>query len=138
MKKFNYFFILAFSFILISCEKENNSETDFLYSKTWKIGLTDKNPSSNPNGRIIYSAPQQCNLDDTYTFKEDNNQLVINKGNEKCSATESDPETLSFSVNTSKKVLTIGNDTYTIIDFSESQIKYGMPISSGYMLFLLQ
>lgn len=132
-----FLFILSLAFLFISCENEGKNDADFLYSKTWKIGLTDNNPSTNPQGQIVYHAPKQCDLDDIYSFQK-NGEVLINKGNEKCTADESSSETATFSIDVENKVLTIGNEHFTIVDFNKSQIKYYHSISSGYLMYLLQ
>lgn len=140
MKRF-YLLIISILPLFIHCDKEDGKGTDILLNKTWKVGFMDKNPQSNPQGKILYHAWQECEKDDVYTFYTDKEQLVIENGDNKCLSSEPSEETLSFSIDKDKKVLTIGNETFTIADFSESQIKYYAPIpvaTDYYIVYLLQ
>jgi hypothetical protein len=103
--------------------------------------MTDKNPSTNPSGRILYYAVQNCEKDDTFKF-DLNKELKINLGSTKCETNEPATKTVSYSYNESNKQLVIDGYGYTVAEESKSQIKYYAPLASSlgydYIVFLLE
>lgn len=136
-------FVLAISIILAlsSCKKNSNNPSEILTEKTWKRGLTDKNPSTNPEGRVFYYGVKGCEKDDTYKFGSDG-KLVLNRGSEKCEPSETQNETQSYTIDRTKKEIVINGTKFTLAEESNEQIKYcaALPYNTGYdyLIFLLQ
>jgi hypothetical protein len=127
---------------LVGCKKEKETvNSSLITSKLWKKGTTDKNPSTNPNGVILYESVSECQLDDTYKFNTDGT-LTIQHGSSKCNANEPGTETLKYSYNSTTHELTINNVKYSVAEESASQLKYfaSVPVQStvSYLVFLLQ
>lgn len=141
--KTKFFIILTFSLVVLSnCKKDDKIAKNILISKTWKRGIVDRNPSSNPSGTILYEFVQNCDKDDTYKFSSDEN-LVINRFADKCDPNEPQIETLDYTINRTTKELVIDGIKYTIIEESQNQIKYYIIAPNGanfssYLVFLLQ
>lgn len=134
-------FVTLFAALFSSCQKNDDVEpTSFIQSKEWKPGLIDKKPSTNPSGRILYSAVQNCQKDDSYRFNTDNT-LTINQGKEKCSTNEAAIKNVSYSYNSNNKELIIDGRKYTLAEESTVQLKYFAPLPSNtgydYIVFLL-
>jgi hypothetical protein len=127
--------IVAFS----NCKKDGNSS--ILSSRIWTRALNDKNPATNPSGRILYYAVQNCEKDDTYEFELDG-KLLVNRNADKCDPNELQNETQSYSLNRATKELIINGNKFTLAEESRRQIKYYAPMNSGtgydYIVFLLQ
>jgi len=133
--------ILSFAILSLSgCNTDDEKSSDFLTSKTWKRGLIDKNPSSNPEGALYYGV-QSCEMDDTFKFGSDG-KVILDRKIEKCDQSEVQTETLTYLLNTSAKEFTLDGTRYTLAEASESQIKYyvAIPAQTGYgtLIFLLQ
>ncbi len=133
--------VTLFGALFSSCQKDDNGEpTNFIQSKEWKPGLVDKKPSTNPSGRILYNAVQNCQKDDTYRFNA-NNTLTINQGKEKCSTNEEVIKNVSYSYNSINKELIIDGSKYKLAEESNVQLKYYAPLPSNtgydYIVFLL-
>lgn len=143
--KTNILVIVALSlftlFTFSSCKKDNKNSTDIFTSKTWKRGLTDKNPSTNPPGKVLYSPVQNCEKDDTFKFATDGS-FIINRSTEKCDLDESQNETDTYTLNRTTRELVISGVRYILAEESSNQIKYYVTIPSqtgyDYLVFLLQ
>lgn len=134
--------MLLFLFLLSSCAKEDETTpANLLVSKTWKKGTVDKNPDSNPPGRVLYRPLLDCEKDDLLTF-DSTNKLTINEGKLKCDSSEPAVKTLSYSYNASTNELIIDGFIYTVAHASKDQIKYHshLPHHTGYdyMIYLLE
>lgn len=103
--------------------------------------MVDKNPSTNPSGRVLYYAVQNCEKDDTFIFGS-NKELIVNQGTNKCVNEEPATTTLLYTYNESSKELIIDGIKYTIAEESKDQIKYYtyIPSATGndYLVFLLE
>lgn len=123
------------------CKKKDHK--NILTSKTWKRGMTDKNPATNPDGNVLYYAVQDCDKDDTFKFGT-NGQLMLNRGEDKCDPDEVETEVLSYTIDRSAKKITIDGMKYDLLEESNNQIKLALfiPYSTGYQnrtfIFLLQ
>jgi hypothetical protein len=128
-------------FTFSGCKKDNKNSTDIFTSKTWKRGLTDKNPSTNPPGKVLYNPVQNCEKDDTFKFATDGS-FIVNRNAEKCDPDELQNETDTYTLNTTTKEFVINGVSYTLAEESANQIKYYVAIPSqtgyNYMVFLLQ
>ncbi|MBD1397171.1 hypothetical protein H9Q13_08350 [Pontibacter sp. JH31] len=134
--------VLLFILIFSSCAKEDeNGPASILLSKEWKRGMVDKNPATNPAGRILYYAVQNCQKDDTFRFGA-NKALTINQGANKCVNNEPATTTVSYTYNETNKELIIDSFKYTLAEESKAQIKYYAPMSSqtgyDYIVYLLE
>lgn len=121
--------ILCFS----SCKKDDDVAVDgptLLKTGSWKRSLYDLNAATNPVGNVTYYARLDCETDDTYTFK-DNGQLVVDRGQKKCSDTEISPETLTYSVDLDKKTITLNKITYVLTEITKTQLKYYTPAAAN-------
>jgi hypothetical protein len=136
------------SICLCSCggKDKNLANANILTSKSWKRGLVDKNPSTNPNldygsNPVLYSAIPTCQQDDILHFSS-NSTLTIDNGANKCSSNEQATETVNYSYNETNKEVTIDGVKYQVAEMSSSQIKYYAPLppptSYSYIIFLLQ
>ncbi len=132
-------FVLLFAFS--NCKKDDTSSSNILLSKTWKRALYDKNPSTNPQGTILYHFVRDCEIDDTYKFGSDGN-LMVNKNSDKCDQSELQTENQVYTLNRTNKELIINGTKFTLAEESNNQIKYYTPVSSGNgfqnLIFLLQ
>jgi hypothetical protein len=130
-------FVIAFS----NCSRDKESQLNTLTSKTWRRALTDLNPTTNPQGQIIYYAVLNCEKDDTFKFNEDGS-LIIDRYDNKCAQDEFQIENQSYSLNRQTKELIIDGTTYILAEESNKQIKYYtvLPTTNGfqYLIFLLQ
>lgn len=134
--------IVALSlFTFSNCKKDNKSSINILISKTWKKGLTDKNPSTNPSERVLYKAVQDCEKDDTFKFGTGGN-LIVNRNSDKCDPNELQNETYTYTLNRTTKELVINGTKYVLAEESNNQIKYyaAIPSQTGYdyLVFLLE
>ena len=135
--------LIVLLFAFSSCKKDNKQPANILTSKTWKMGLVDENPATNPPGNILYYPVQDCDKDDTFKFTPDGN-LIIDRGTDKCSLDELLTETQTYTLNRSTKELVINGVKFTLAEESTSQIKYyaqiPTPFSTNYqyLIFLLQ
>lgn len=138
-------FLIIFALLLLTfsnCNKEDVSSTNILISKTWKIGIVDINPSTNPDGELSYNIVHDCEKDDTYKFGIDGN-LIINRYAVKCDQNELQTETLSYTIDRTTNKLVIDGINYTLVEETNNQIKYYATIPSGVsysisLMFLLQ
>lgn len=142
LKIFSIILLMASLFALSNCKKDDNhSPVNILSSKVWKRGLTDKNPATNPSGKIVYYAVKDCEKEETFKF-DLNGTLTLNRHGEKCDPNESTQEILSYTLNQETKKLTIDGTDYILLEESENQIKYAavLPSATGdeYLIFLLQ
>ncbi len=123
------------------CKKDEQDPPQILTSKIWERGLIDKNPSTNPEGDVIYYAVRDCEKDNTFKF-DTKGELIINKNDEKCKPNEPQIEIENYSINRAEKQLIINGIEYTLAEESENQIKYYSAISTEtgyeYLIFLLQ
>lgn len=130
--------LMTVSFCL-QCKKDNQ-ETDALTTNKWKRGLTDKNISSNPPGRILYHTALNCQKDDELKFNP-SGTLMINNGADKCDADEPEAESLTYSYNRASKEFVIDTERYTLAEETDNQIKYFAPLPSAsgydYVVYLL-
>lgn len=126
---------------LSNCKKDSESAPNLLTSKTWKYGLIDKNPSTNPPGANAYYAVHDCEKDDTFKFGSDGKSERFSNTNN-CGVNEPPVLTRTYTYNSKTKELTINGDKFTIAEESNSQIKYYIPITrtNGVenLIFLLQ
>lgn len=134
--------LLSLCVLLFSnCDKDNTEHENILLTKTWKRGLIDKNPKSNPLEKIIYYPVRECEKDDTFKFNS-NNTLTINKGLDKCNPTESSSETIKYSYDNLKNELIMDGTKYTVTEESNGQIKYFAPLSPAtgfaYFVYILE
>ncbi len=130
------FSLCCIALALASCKKKDPivTEKEYLFSKTWKVSKTDKNPSTNPPGAIVYDAAY-CNSDDKYQFKEGNALTVIK---EKGDCYLYKPDDVSGSYNLTTKELIYGGKTYKIAEISPKQIKFYVFVPDGTLVFLLE
>jgi len=130
----------ALAVVLLSSCKKDDVTADILLSTTWKPGMQDKNPASGPHGSIRYSAVLTCQQDDTYRF-DSKGKLTINQGTNKCSTDEPATKSLSYSYNRETKELIIDGIRYTVVEETEEQVKYYVPVAyatgSEYLVYLL-
>jgi hypothetical protein len=126
-------FLILFVLIFSNCDKNNVKNENILLTKTWKRSLIDKNPNSNPSGKILYYAVLDCEKDDTFKFNSDST-LTIEKGLNKCDSTELSSVIVKYSYNNLKNELIIDGIKYTVTEESNGQIKYflPLPITTGY------
>ncbi len=139
--------ILALSAIcLFSCKKDDKNDTTtdpltLLTSKSWKPAMTDKNSSTNPEGKNIYSGPLDCEKDDSYLFSK-GNKLTINKGQLQCSPNEVNTTTNDYSIDIDAKKITIDGVVYNLAEISPTQLKYyavtGPFSGSNNMIFIFE
>ena len=134
-------FITLTLITFFACNKDENSSNTIITSKTWKRALIDKNPSTNPQGVISYYAVLDCEKDDTFKFESSDN-LVINRGTNKCETNESQNSTQTYTLNRANKELVINGTRFTLVEESSEQIKYyaTLPMASGFsqVIYLLQ
>lgn len=140
--KIKYFVLTTLIILtLSSCKKNSNNSSNILTNKIWKRALNDKNPSTNPQGEVIYYPVQNCEKDDTFKFSTDGS-LLVNHGTIKCESNELQNETQTYSLDRTKKELIINGIKFTLAEESSEQIKYYSVITqtSGfrYLIFLLQ
>ena len=114
---------------------------DSLTNTTWKLASTDTNPSSNPTGEIIYSPLMACAADDTYYFSSDG-KLTINHGEKRCTESEEKEVVVDYFYNKKNNTLTINGENYTVIEITDTQIKYCKAIEGTngftYLIYVLQ
>ena len=126
---------------LLGCKKDTDSPTDILLSKTWKRNLTDKNPATNPPGRVLYYPVQNCEKDDTFRFDSEG-KLTLNRGANKCSQGEQQTEIQTYSLDRNTKLFLLEGSRFTLAEESTGQLKYytQLPPNSGYdyLVFLLE
>ena len=132
--------ILLIVLTLSNCKKDSESAPNLLTSKTWKYGVIDKNPSTNPPGKNAYYAVHDCQMDHTFKFGSDG-KLEQFLNNDDCGVNKT-VITKTYTYNSKKKELWINEDKFTIAEESNSQIKYYIPITrtNGVenLIFLLQ
>jgi hypothetical protein len=132
---------LLFTIAFSNCSKERESQTNTLTSKTWKRALTDMNPTTSPQGPIVYYAVLNCEKDDAFKFNEDGSFLIDRK-EDKCGQNELQTENQSYSLNRQTKEFIMDGTTYILAEESNKQIKYYtvVPGTNGfeYLIFLLQ
>lgn len=125
----------------VGCEKDEHNSPQTLISKIWERGLVDKNPSTNPEGDVVYYAVKDCEKDNTFKF-DIKGELIVNKNDKKCNPNELQIETQNYSINRAENKLIINGIEYTLAEESKSQIKYYSTIPTGtgneYLIFLLQ
>ncbi|TJZ62969.1 hypothetical protein FAZ15_01325 [Sphingobacterium olei] len=127
---------------LCGCKKEREiDETDILTSKIWKRTINDLNPSSNPQGEFSYAPLNDCDKDRTYSFSKNGTLTLINTGT-KCLPDETETTLVKYNYNKENNVLTMAANIFTILEISESQIKFKhvFPDNSGIRdyVFILQ
>lgn len=135
-------FLVLFTFVFLSCKKNEDNASVSLTSKTWKRTLVDKNTATNPSGSVMYYARQDCEKDDTFKFGEDA-KLIINKGSSKCDASEAQTVTENYSFNATTKELVINGDKFTLAEISKTQLKYYTPLppvsgNAQYLLYIFE
>lgn len=134
-----YLFVIIFT--LSGCKKKSGDTADILNSKIWKKALTDKNPSTNPPGKILYNSVQNCEKDDTFKF-ESNGNLKVNRNANKCDQNELSEEIQTYTINRASKELVINGTKFTLAEESYDQLKYYAPLSSetgySYIVNLLE
>ena len=132
--------LLSFG-LLSRCGKEDNKSPNILTAKTWKRGIKDQNPSTNPPGDVRYSPVKDCEDDDLFTFNT-KGQLIIKRGDHKCNPDEATKAILQYTINRKEQTLTINGIHYTLAEESKNQIKFYTPIPTGsgveYLIYLLQ
>lgn len=142
---------LAGAILLTGCKndkKEDVKPTDILLSKTWRRGLVDRNPATNPSitsypsATIGYPVVHTCEQDDTYQFRSDGT-LLISHNSDQCAPTEPATQTKTYSIDRVAKTLVIDNVSYTLVEESSNQVKYYTNFPNGsslnnYLVFLLQ
>lgn len=139
MKKFNLPLLLLIITVstLMGCAKDE--VIDPLFNKTWKRALKDQNPSTNPQGEVLYQPISDCQKDDVFSFNADGT-FKIDNGTEKCEPTEAKTETGTYSV--ANKEIIIKGTKYTLAEASATQVKYYTAVASGsgfvYVIVLLQ
>lgn len=137
----NLLVILLSVFAFSNCKKESRSSPDILTSRTWKMGLNDLNPQTNSQGQTLYYPVQTCEKDDTFKFTQDGN-FIINRNIDKCNENELQIESQTYTLNRQTKKLIINGTVFTLVEVSNSQVKYYAPIPSTngfkYQIFLLQ
>ncbi|WP_106929423.1 hypothetical protein [Adhaeribacter arboris] len=137
--------IFSMAMALASCKKDSESAPNLWRSKTWKRGLIDKNPSTNPPGANVYYAVVDCEKDDTFKFGSDG-KLEWFRNNDHCGINETPMVTQTYTFNRKTKELFIDSDkysdTYIVVEETNSQIKFYIPITRANgvenMIFLLQ
>jgi hypothetical protein len=99
------------------------------------------NPTTNPQGPILYYSVPNCEKDDRYKFNNDGS-FLIDRNDDKCSQTELKIETQSYSLNRQTKEFIFKGTSYILAEESNKQIKYYkvIPTTNGfqYLTFLLQ
>jgi len=92
---------LAIGFIIYGCKKDDDDKdvtkerVQFITSSSWKydtVGI-DTNKDGKPDQPLSGFTVEQCDKDNTITFKSDSTG-VLNEGATKCSST--DPQTTPF------------------------------------------
>jgi len=133
--------IVALSLSLSNCKKDKQNSPKSLTSKTWRRGLIDKNPATNPTGKVLYYAAETCERDDTFKFGKDG-KLTINRNNHKCDPNEIKIESQPYTLDTIAKKLIIDGTEYTLAEASLEQIKYYSTVPEGVgfesLIYLLQ
>lgn len=101
---------------------DDDKENSILFSKTWKRGVTDLNPSTNPLEDVLYAPVEDCEKDDTYIFLSEG-KLRINRGSEKCNEGEEEYIQKDYVYDEVQSTLIIDDTTYRIAEVSRNQIK---------------
>jgi hypothetical protein len=141
--KIKFIIIIAIYLVAFSnCKKDDEGSANTITSKTWKRGIVDLNPSTNPSGEVLYNAVRDCDQDDSFKFGTDGN-LIINRNSVKCDDAELQSDTLTYTINRTTKELVIDGITYTLAEETSKQIKYYALVPSGgsfsgHLIFLLQ
>lgn len=134
-------FLILFVFIFTSCDKSIVKDENIFMTKTWKRGIIDKNPNSNPPGKIGYYAVLECEKDDTLKFNTVST-LTIEKGQNKCNSTESSTEIIQYTYDNLKNELIMDGVKYIVTEESNGQIKYLAPTPSltgyDYVAYILE
>jgi len=134
------FVLLLAIFISSGCEKAH-SDIDALTNTAWKLATIDANPSSNPSGEVVYYPVTVCASDDMYYFSSDG-KLTINHGANPCAENEKKEVVVNYFYNKRDHTLTIDDEIYTIIEITDTQIKYykSIPGTNGfaYLIYILQ
>lgn len=126
---------MILSTLNFSCKKDKQPEklpANLLTDKIWKTTLVDLNPSTNPQGGVLYANTSACALDNTFTFRNDGT-CSIDLGNLKCYDSEITKTTSDYSIDLANKKITFYNTTYDLLELSENQLKYTRPVNvAGY------
>jgi hypothetical protein len=123
-------FAILFALAFTSCKKDATF-TETLIGNTWK--LTASTFDEDGTGPIAaVSDLDDCDKDNTYVFKTDKT-ATINLGAIKCDPTDPATETASWALTADEKTFTLIPTSfpialaYTIVSFSDSEIKLSAP-----------
>jgi len=130
---------------LFSCEKQPTTPTtpiEILTSKPWRFAKwsDDRNPSTNPVSYCIPPFLYSADCDDRFLFKS-NGELQMFYGEKNCSWFGK--ELMDYEYNEEYQQLIIDGVTCPVLEISEQQIKFLIPVPSpphqcGYLIVLLQ
>lgn len=126
---------IIFSALSFGCKKDKPQEkppANLLTDRIWKTSAVDANPSTNPDGEILYTNTSACALDNTFTFQNDGT-CSIDLGTLKCYESEIKLTTSDYSIDLANKKISFFKTTYELLELSEHQLKFGKPIDvAGY------
>lgn len=123
--------------------KQNDSPELALENSTWLPSMTDVNPASTPNGNTLYYPWMQCNLNDSFTFR---NGKIVAGNNASCN-TKNQMAYYNDSLYTyhpEKKEIWLRYGQYThkllVLDFTKDHLKLAAVTSSltgyNYIIYL--
>lgn len=123
-------FIIAFAVVctfIFGCKKDEEEPIDMLTSKTWKWAAVDKNPSTNPKGKIEYRKAWDCELDDRFYFYA-NGTYEVKNPDTKCMSQADDFKNNRFNLDLNE--IYFGTDeTLRISEISKNQVKFYLKLS---------
>lgn len=122
-------FVIALAVIctfIFGCKKDKEEPIDILTSKTWKWAAVDKNPSTNPKGKIMYFENTGCLKDDVIYFYATGNYEIKNPDS-RCSMMLDGFRKNTFNISSNE--FSFGSDRLgTIAEVSKKQVKIYFPI----------
>ncbi|RZK90602.1 MAG: hypothetical protein EOO98_07995 [Pedobacter sp.] len=124
MKK-RFTFVIALAIVctfIFGCKKDKEEPIDILTSKTWKWATVDKNPSTNPKGKIVYREPWGCELDDRFSFYA-NGTYEVKNPDSKCMSQADGFKNNKFNINLNEFYLG-SSSVGTIAEISKNQLKF--------------
>ncbi|GGI52348.1 hypothetical protein GCM10011425_35600 [Mucilaginibacter galii] len=102
-----------------------------LTARSWKPVLIDGNTTVNPPvGTYQYYAVQSWDKDDVISFKTDS-RVYYNYGSIVPPISIEIPDYKVYTVDFSKKTITIGAITYQLLELSANRLKYSLALSGG-------
>lgn len=115
----------------IGCKKDKKVETDplaLLTSKKWYRSIDDQNPATSPKDGFIFEVVPECQRDDSYEFTS-NGKYIETKGAVKCVPESVVQTNVGYSIDLKKKKLVISNNSYDLLELSETQLKLSLALA---------